>query len=112
MNGLATRDRLAAVLGMLGSAHDGEALAAARHAERIRRELGLTWGELMGAGEAPAEAPVEAEAWRAMVVRCQAAGRLLTTWERDFLTVLAGYSATPTARQLHTLAGISAKIGR
>src|ERR1700738_2141820 len=41
------RDRLARVLGMMGSAHDGEALAAARQAERLRAEAGLTWGEIL-----------------------------------------------------------------
>jgi hypothetical protein len=92
---------------MLGSEHDGEALAAARMAERMRRALGLSWGELMGA-----EAPAEAEGWRATVARCQTHSGLLTPWERAFLATLAGYGATPTARQLHTLAGIAAKVGR
>src|ERR1700719_372642 len=41
------RDRLARGLGMMGSAHDGEALAAARQAERLRAEAGLTWGEIL-----------------------------------------------------------------
>src|SRR5438046_480259 len=41
------RDRLAKLLGMLGSAHDGEALAAARQAERLRADAGLTWHEIV-----------------------------------------------------------------
>jgi hypothetical protein len=39
--------RLARVCGLLGSDHDGEALAAARQAEKIRKKLGLTWEELL-----------------------------------------------------------------
>jgi hypothetical protein len=39
--------RLAKVLAMLGAEHDGEVLAAARHAERMRRDLGVTWEELI-----------------------------------------------------------------
>jgi hypothetical protein len=42
--------QLVAVLGMLGSAHDGEVLNAARLAERFRKQLNLTWPELF-AGE-------------------------------------------------------------
>jgi hypothetical protein len=105
-------DRLVAVLGMMGSEHDGEALAAARMAERMRRAMGLTWAELLSGAEAMPEAPVEAEGWRATVARCQAAGGLLNAWERQFLVVLAGYSATPSARQLHKLAAIASKVAR
>jgi len=47
MNISPARAKLAAVLGMLGSAHEGEALAAARMAERMRLELGLSWAELL-----------------------------------------------------------------
>jgi hypothetical protein len=39
--------QLIAVLGMLGSAHDGEALNAARLAERTRKRLGKSWAELV-----------------------------------------------------------------
>jgi len=42
-----TRHQLAAVLGMLGSSAAGERDNAARQAERIRRQLGLTWQELL-----------------------------------------------------------------
>ena len=41
------REKLAAVLGMLGSAHDGEILAAARKAERMRQQAGETWGHIL-----------------------------------------------------------------
>ena len=42
------KERLAAILGMLGSAHEGEVLAAARAAETERKRLGATWQELLG----------------------------------------------------------------
>jgi ribosomal protein L40E len=44
------RERIAKILGMLGSDHDGEALAAARRAETARVRLGVTWYELLGVG--------------------------------------------------------------
>lgn len=41
------RDTLVKTLGMLGSIHDNEALAAARKAEEIRKRLNLTWDDLI-----------------------------------------------------------------
>jgi hypothetical protein len=41
------RERLAAILGMLGSAHDGERLAAATQAEALRRKLGVSWQNVL-----------------------------------------------------------------
>jgi hypothetical protein len=43
----ADRQRLAAILGMLGSAHAGERAAAALQAETFRRKHGLTWAEML-----------------------------------------------------------------
>jgi len=44
---LVDRQRLARVCGLFGSDRDGEALAAARQAEKIRKKVGLTWEELL-----------------------------------------------------------------
>jgi hypothetical protein len=41
------RQRIAAILGMLGSSHAGERDNAARAAEAFRRKHGLTWDELL-----------------------------------------------------------------
>lgn len=41
------RQRLAAILGRLGSAHAGEREAAAYQAEALRKKLGLTWEGLL-----------------------------------------------------------------
>jgi len=44
---------IAKILGMLGSSHDGEVLAAARRAEAKRLELGLSWKAIVcGQGNA------------------------------------------------------------
>jgi hypothetical protein len=43
------RDRLVKLLGMLGSAHDREILNAARAAEKLRREAGKSWPEILSA---------------------------------------------------------------
>ena len=44
---LADATKLAKVLGLLGSSHDGEILAAVRQAERIRASLGLLWHDIV-----------------------------------------------------------------
>ena len=44
------RTRIAKLLGMCGSAHDGEVLNAARKADALVREHGLTWPSIIGIG--------------------------------------------------------------
>ncbi len=81
---LADRKRLAAILGMLGSEHQGERDAAAFHAEAFRRKHRLTWAELLAlppievASEPPAPPEPEPEpdpAWADHVKRFHEAGR-------------------------------------
>lgn len=42
-------DRLAKILGMLGSTHDGEIAAAGRAAVALIKSAGLTWPDVVGA---------------------------------------------------------------
>lgn len=49
----ATADRLAKLCGMLGSSHHGERANAAAMADRMVREAGLTWPQVIGASHAP-----------------------------------------------------------
>ena len=49
--------RLVRLLGMLGSEHDGEVANAGRLADRLVRELGLTWGEVVQPAIAPPPPP-------------------------------------------------------
>lgn len=51
------RKRLVAILGMLGSEHDGERASAALQAEIFRKKHGLTWPDLLALS--PTEAKVE-----------------------------------------------------
>lgn len=44
------RVKLIKLLGMLGSAHDGEVLNAAKLAQRTLGECGITWEELLSSG--------------------------------------------------------------
>jgi hypothetical protein len=100
---LVDRHRLARVCGLLGSDHDGEALAAARQAEKIRKKLGLTWEELLvpptrqRAADPP---PEELTDWRSACHFCLERSRLLTRWELNFVATVARYQKPPSAKQL------------
>jgi hypothetical protein len=48
------RDRLVKLLGMLGSAHDGEVLNAARHIDALVRASGRDWDKLLSPAPAAA----------------------------------------------------------
>lgn len=59
-----TRVRLIKLLGMLGSAHDGEVVAAARAIEKLR--AGAPWGDLLALGM-PAAPVFDPNAWDDLV---------------------------------------------
>ena len=67
MTALVDLHRLARVCGLFGSEHDGEVLAAARQAEKIRKKLGVTWEELLVPSPRPRAAdppPEDLTDWR------------------------------------------------
>jgi hypothetical protein len=113
------------VLGMLGSAHDGEVIAAAaRAAERLRRQTGKTWTELLlDQGQlplvrpppAPRPAPAPAQPrpgprpWADLAARCLQTGRVKKQFEVQFLGVTLGYAGPPSARQSEILQEIARK---
>jgi hypothetical protein len=117
----ADRERLARLLGMIGSCHDGEALNA-RLADRFIRERGLTWSEVI----APTLPPPASERtqrperepfvlyewpvrWRGAVQLClQAAG--LDDWQQGFVRKLATYAHQPSAKQLDILRAIAERV--
>ncbi len=60
------RKRLVKVLGMLGSRHDGEVVAAARQAQYMLGQAKTSWGELLGVkpGEEPDPLPQDEDGAR------------------------------------------------
>jgi hypothetical protein len=100
------RNRLAQVLGMLGSAHDGEALNAARLASKMIRDAGLTWFDVLSvqsreiktAGTAPlSDREAVDTAWESGD---------LTNWEMDFVASLKAWLSkgrTLTSKQRSVL---------
>ena len=114
MNGRLDLPKLAAVLGMLGSDHDGEALAAALQAERMRRDAGWTWPELL---LSPAPPPpllpphhgqTIADAIRLVLNRSD----LLTDWEFEFVESISRASYPLREKQLAILERLVDKIQR
>jgi hypothetical protein len=80
------RDRLARVLGMLGSAHDGEVAAAGRIAHEIVRSAGATWFDVVAAPPAipPRRATEPDSSFREIIDFCLSIGSP-TPWELEFL---------------------------
>lgn len=107
MNALPSPDaqRLAKLLGMLGSAHDGEVIAAARQAEKLIRKHGATWPGILGISDAPPSPiiPHHADALEYL----KASG--LTDFERRFLRGIMAFQ-TLSASQARTLETIRVKI--
>jgi hypothetical protein len=100
MNTVVPRAKLAAILGMIGSAHDGEALNAARLADRLVRDHGLTWHDaltppLMEQNQRQRPDgrdfnPVAPD-WSRTAAECSRYLHLLNRWEADFLAGLARF---------------------
>jgi hypothetical protein len=77
------------VLGRLGSSFDPEVLVAARTAERIRRQAGLNWREILDEPALPIPAPAaEHDVAADPVGFCLGHVELLNDWERGFLASL------------------------
>jgi hypothetical protein len=110
------RDRLTALLGMLGSDHDGEVVNAGRLATTLIRSSGLTWNDVVVGSPKPSAAP-QPEAppkpppkWREKVAACLILLDRLNPKEVDFLTNLANRTQPPTEKQMAWLEGIAERV--
>jgi hypothetical protein len=104
-------DKLAKVLGMLGSVHDGEVAAAGRRANAMVKDAGLSWGEVI----APAAPALPPRRWRRVVSPTDCAAlclqwpEVLTDWEADFCRSIVGRRRI-SAKQTAVLARIAHKV--
>ena len=83
------------------SNHDGEALAAARQAEKIHKKVGLTWGELLVSPtrqKSKDPPPEDLTDWRWACHFCLECYQWLTRWELDFVATVARYQKPPSAK--------------
>jgi hypothetical protein len=135
------RARLAAVLGMCGSDFEGEALNAARLADRLVREAGLTWEAIVAADpvllKAANQLLIENEELRAELDRLRKEVRPrppqpwggadgwqdgvqalllwhehLSQWDRDFLNSLLLRCRRLSPKQYAVLARIGDRVDR
>lgn len=104
-------DRLAAVLGMLGSDHDGEVLAAARHAERLRRQANVAWADILrgpvpASPQPPPPPPHDVlHGWpafwkQAAELVARDGGGVVRPQDVEFAETVAGYAHRPSLKQL------------
>ena len=91
-------DRLAKLLGMVGSAHDGEALNAARLADRMVFDAGLTWASVLGIANGTSP-DVDLEAVSEACFEIMGSGMGLSYRERSILTGLPRFRR-PTEKQI------------
>lgn len=116
MSAVSSRQKLAACLAMLGSSFDGEVLAAARAAERLRREAGVSWREIVDPPASqplpppPKREPPRAD-WRDTVAQCLRQRGSLRPWEVGFLENLPNF-ARLSAKQSNCLNGIAQRVLR
>jgi hypothetical protein len=121
------RELLAKSLGLLGSSHDGERLAAAAVAERLRANAGMTWFEILAtpAFPAPRREPVDRgdrdrgddgiDIALALEL-CRENSAMLSVWEKKFLRSIAeqhrrrGLSAKQIAVLARIARGIAATV--
>jgi hypothetical protein len=108
---LADRDKLASILGMTGSAPDGEALKAARMADQFIRQRGIPWTDLLTAapsdqGSRPRPSTddplMRFPTCEAACAFALAGTPLLAAWEVGFLRNVPGFTKL-SAKQLDTL---------
>lgn len=99
------RSMLAKLLGMTGSSHDGEVVAAARKAHQLVKAKGMTWPDLLGLDALPPEADHVALA-RDLLGK----GRgICTPWEMRFLRGILAFKGL-SSHQRQTLDGIAEKV--
>ena len=99
------RATVAKLLGLIGSTHDAEALAAARKAHELVKARGITWPDLLGLDALPPE-PGHIAVARDLLGK----GRnICTAWELRFLRGVLAFKAL-SDNQRQRLEGIREKV--
>jgi hypothetical protein len=97
-----TAARLVKIVGMFGSSFDGERANAARLADTLVRQLGLTWSDVI------AFVP----AWQTMVRACRDQVHRLNEREANFILSANRWRRGPTEKQYKWLVDIHNRLQR
>jgi hypothetical protein len=89
-------NRLVKLLGMLGSAYDGERASAAAKVDALVRSLGLTWRDLI---TPPLRIPPTTTDWQRMAAFCHTRHAQLSPREREFIRSMLAWRGEPTDKQ-------------
>ena len=103
-------DRLIKLTGMFGSDHDGERAAAAALADRMVRELGLRWADVINVPLVPAEPGHEEVSWQAALDVCLEHIRELDPRSRAFVQSLSRWRGEPSQKQRDWLRDLYARV--
>lgn len=101
------KSTISKLLGLIGSAHDAEALAAARKAHQLVKARNATWQEVLGITTMPP--PPEPDHLTEARDLLRRGKGCLTKWERNFLIGIMAH-ATLKAKQAESLEAIRAKV--
>jgi hypothetical protein len=106
-------DRLAKLCGLLGSDNAGERATAAALADRMIRELGLRWTDVISVPLVPAE-PISPHdvSWQDALDVCLDRVDELDPRSRAFLQSLSRWRGEPSSKQLDWLFDIYARVHR
>jgi hypothetical protein len=106
----ATR-KLTKIAGMFGSAHDGERAAAAALADRLVRELGLQWADIISVPLVPAD-PIGTDDidWQQALKICLGNIDELDQRSRAFIQSLSRWRGQPSQKQVDWLRDIYARV--
>jgi hypothetical protein len=105
------RQRLAKLLGLLGSDHDGEVVAAGRTADRLVRGAGVTWRDVVLRHPLPRQPPDPVPFGDAGELDyCLRWSDQLSAWEANFVASISRQVRPLTTRQRNVLARIVDKL--
>ena len=112
----ASADKLAKILGLLGSDHHGERAAAGAKAHELIRSLGLTWHEIISPSLVPGPPRIQSwrspeSDWQRMAAFCHARWHRLSQRDRDFVRSMLNWR-DPTEKQKDWLTSIYARLCR
>jgi len=106
----ATADRLAKILGLLGSDHAGGRASAAAKADALVRGAGLTWRDVVMPSPPIAPQLEGGSDWRRLAAECHRQKARLNPGETKFIAAILAWRTEPSPKQLAWLTAIHDRL--